>query len=106
MLFLLFSATILTRGGLIRLSHIKEKLRKLGIENLQKIARSEQKQQKEQKIYQQLFQSNEWQQAKVVGLTMANEIEVATTPIIEKAWEEGKTILVPKTLPERQMCFF
>lgn len=88
------------------MDHSKESLRKLGIQELKKIAASGDKHEKEQKIYRQLFQSEEWKRAHVIGLTMSNEIEVATKPIIETAWAEGKTILVPRTRPKRKMGFF
>ncbi|MBF8808209.1 MAG: 5-formyltetrahydrofolate cyclo-ligase [Enterococcus lacertideformus] len=88
------------------MNHIKEKLRKLGIQQLKNIAISGCKHEKEQKIYHKLFQSKEWNQAQVVGLTIANTIEVSTKAIVETAMKEGKTVLAPKTFANRNMEFF
>lgn len=88
------------------MEYTKKSLRELGIQELKKIATSGHKQEKERKLYQKLFQSDEWKHAHVIGLTISNEIEVATKPIIEVAWKEKKTVLVPKTGPNRQMKFF
>lgn len=84
----------------------KEELRRSGIERLKKIAASGSKKQKEQRIYSQLYASDSWKQAKVIGITISSEFEVATQPIIEQARVEGKIIVVPKTLPKRQMTFY
>ncbi|OJG80828.1 5-formyltetrahydrofolate cyclo-ligase [Enterococcus ratti] len=89
-----------------RLDHLKMKLRRFGIQKLKEIAESGHKYEKEQKIYSQLFQSAQWQQAQVIGLTIANKIEISTKPIIASALKQGKTVLVPKTFADRQMKFF
>ncbi len=88
------------------LDHTKESLRKSGIQQLQKIAASGEKEKKEQKIYEKLYQSTRWQQAKTIGLTMSNLFEVNTQPIIEAALSTEKTVVVPKTFPKRQMAFY
>ncbi|KLD56751.1 hypothetical protein WP50_38680 [Lactiplantibacillus plantarum] len=42
----------------------------------------------------------------VVATTIVSDIEVATRPLIEQAWAEGKMVVIPKTLPHRQMAFY
>lgn len=43
-----------------------------------------------------LYAQKEWAEAKTIGITLSMENEVNTYPIIEKAWEEGKKVVVPK----------
>ncbi|WP_349407819.1 5-formyltetrahydrofolate cyclo-ligase [Pseudalkalibacillus sp. SCS-8] len=47
-------------------------------------------------IREQLFNTEEWRQASTIGVTVSRGTEINTYPIIEKAWEEGKTVAVPK----------
>ncbi|PTO36647.1 5-formyltetrahydrofolate cyclo-ligase [Enterococcus mundtii] len=84
----------------------KEQLRQFGIDKLKKIAISGYKKEKEQKIYKQLFATEYWKQAKVIGLTLSNEFEIDTRPLIEQASTTGKIVVIPKTLPKRQMAFY
>ena len=65
---------------------MKEKLRRQGIEKLKNLAKSGKKKDKEQRIYEQLFASEYWKSAQVIGTTLK--------------------IVVPKTLPKRQMAFY
>ncbi|MFZ4452029.1 5-formyltetrahydrofolate cyclo-ligase [Salibacterium aidingense] len=55
--------------------------------------------QKGAKICDQLFASSLWQNASTIALTMATKNEVNTRPMIEKGWQEGKCIAVPKADP-------
>ncbi|KMP25108.1 5-formyltetrahydrofolate cyclo-ligase [Bacillus albus] len=43
-----------------------------------------------------LYAQKEWTEAKTIGITLSMENEVNTYPIIKKAWEEGKKVVVPK----------
>ncbi len=74
------------------------KLRKLGLNPTCK-------EQQEKAILDQLFQSTLWQEANSVGVTLSMRLEFSTEPIIERAWQEEKTVAVPKTRPERKMDF-
>lgn len=47
-----------------------------------------------------LFETEEWKQSKIVGLTISIFPEVDTYRIIEKAWEEGKRIAAVKCIHE------
>ncbi|TCW52402.1 5-formyltetrahydrofolate cyclo-ligase [Bacillus thuringiensis] len=49
-----------------------------------------------EKIAFSLYGQKEWAEAKTIGITLSMENEVNTYPIIEKAWEEGKKVVVPK----------
>lgn len=67
--------------------HIREQLQlldKLTFENLS------------YKIAQRLFLTEEWQQAKVIGVTVSIFPEVDTWQIIRMAWNQGKEIAVPR----------
>ncbi|WP_261129467.1 5-formyltetrahydrofolate cyclo-ligase [Bacillus sp. Marseille-Q3570] len=50
----------------------------------------------EEKLRQQLFELDVWERSKTVGLTVSRGNEIDTYPIIEKAWQQGKTVVVPK----------
>ena len=59
----------------------------------------------EQELYLHLFQSQMWQEAQALGMTLSTRLELATAPIIERAWAEGKTVMVPKVLGPGLMEF-
>ena len=88
------------------LDQLKVRLRRKGIEKLKNLAKSGKKKEKEQRIYKQLFASEYWKSAKVIGTTLSNEFELDTQPVIQRAEKEQKKIVVPKTLPKRQMAFY
>ncbi|MCP3025680.1 5-formyltetrahydrofolate cyclo-ligase [Halobacillus sp. A5] len=50
----------------------------------------------EERLYQQLFQSNLFKHSETVALTVSLADEWNTYPIIEQAWKEHKQVLVPK----------
>lgn len=83
----------------------KAAARQLLIKRLTNLAQQADKQQEQQQLYQQLFALPQWQQVKRVGLTISQALEVATQPIIEAAWAAGKTVYVPKVMPQRQLAF-
>lgn len=57
-------------------------------------------------ISQQLYNDEDWKNAKTIGITISNPPEVDTFQIIRKAWEEGKKVVIPKCYPkERKMAF-
>jgi 5-formyltetrahydrofolate cyclo-ligase len=57
-------------------------------------------------IHARLFQLDAWKTAKTVAVTVSLGSEIDTREIIERAWEEGKTVVVPKCLPkERHLDF-
>ncbi|MGJ7912132.1 5-formyltetrahydrofolate cyclo-ligase [Neobacillus sp. LXY-1] len=58
------------------------------------------------KIARQLYETEEWKYSKVVGITISKQPEVDTYQIIRKAWEEGKTVVVPKCHPKDKSLIF
>ncbi|MEC1261175.1 5-formyltetrahydrofolate cyclo-ligase [Bacillus swezeyi] len=62
--------------------------------------------QKTRAIHQSFFQSKQWNEASVIALTISKKPEVPTMPIIERAWREGKTVCIPKCLPETKDMHF
>lgn len=52
-----------------------------------------------------LFDQAAWMGAKVVALTLSQSFEIDTAPLILHARHEGRTVVVPRTLPKRQMEF-
>lgn len=63
------------------------------------------KQNEEKKLYTKLFVQQAWLDAKTVAVTMSMGFEIDTHPIILRGQEEGKQVLVPRTLPDHQMEF-
>jgi 5-formyltetrahydrofolate cyclo-ligase len=59
------------------------------------------------KIHRQLFASSAWQSALSVALTVSVGREIDTRSVIRQAWQEGKTIAVPKCQPKtKEMIFY
>lgn len=50
-------------------------------------------------IHKQLFSLNSWKEAHTIAVTISKGREVDTTHIIEKAWQEMKSVVVPKCDP-------
>lgn len=58
-------------------------------------------------LFKQLTQSSMWKDASVIGITLSQELEWDTHKTIEKAWDEGKIVVVPKCIHKtRQMDFY
>lgn len=58
------------------------------------------------KIKNKLHSLHDWKQAHMIGITISRGKEVYTRSIIEKGWEEGKKIVVPKCNPaQKEMTF-
>ena len=58
------------------------------------------------KIASRLFAEEAWNQADVIGITVSKRPEADTYQIIRKAWETGKTIVVPKCYPKEKKLSF
>lgn len=53
-----------------------------------------------------LINTDDWKQADTIAITISRGTEVDTKAIIEKGWEEGKVIVVPKCEPKlKDMTF-
>ncbi|TLS36312.1 5-formyltetrahydrofolate cyclo-ligase [Pseudalkalibacillus caeni] len=57
-------------------------------------------------IHKTLFNHPLWLQANTIGITISRKPEVDTAPIIEKAWELGKEVSVPKCFPKTKEMEF
>ncbi|WP_338451630.1 5-formyltetrahydrofolate cyclo-ligase [Niallia oryzisoli] len=57
-------------------------------------------------IAQSLYQDALWKSAHMIGITISNPPEVDTYQIIRKAWDEGKTIVIPKCEPKEKRMEF
>ncbi|PGY14866.1 5-formyltetrahydrofolate cyclo-ligase [Bacillus cereus] len=73
----------------------KIRLRKQIIEHMNSLSEEQYTTLSEQ-IAVSLYAQKEWAEAKTIGITLSIDNEVNTYPIIEKAWEEGKKVVVPK----------
>ncbi|WP_412988216.1 5-formyltetrahydrofolate cyclo-ligase [Pediococcus siamensis] len=82
----------------------KKKQRQIQLQRLSSLSAT-QKEKEEGRLYAQLFASQEWQTATKIATTMSGPVEVNTEKIIHQAWAEGKTVLLPQTLPHWQMAF-
>lgn len=57
-------------------------------------------------LYHLLWQSDSYQKTQSIALTMSTDIELATVPLIERAWADHKQVYLPQTSPQtRQMRF-
>lgn len=56
-------------------------------------------------LYAQLFNDPDFKQAETIAVTISHPGEIDTKAIIDYAVTLGKNVVVPKTLPKRQMVF-
>lgn len=85
----------------------KSQLRRETILRLKKLAdHAKQKQQKEEIISTLLVHSKLWQQAQTIGMYRSQPFEFDMNFLTAKALQQGKTVVVPKTLPEGQLNFY
>jgi 5-formyltetrahydrofolate cyclo-ligase len=66
----------------------------------------EEKQAYDKQIAEKLYELPQWKNARVIGITISKGKEVDTIPIIEQAWQEGKTVSVPKCDPATKTMVF
>jgi len=84
----------------------KVNLRKQMLANLRDFAQNPAaKTMLEKELYQKLYQTDEWKNAKTIGLTLSQNIEINTQPIIEQARLEEKLVAIPKTKEKPHMDF-
>jgi len=85
----------------------KSLLRQQGKQKLEELAKHKgKKRKKEQQITTLLFHSKLWKEAQTIGMVRSQSFELNTEPIMKKALSQGKKVVVPKTLPERQLNFY
>lgn len=83
----------------------KSELRKSAISELKNIDIQEKKA-VEQNLTEQLVQSDFWICAETIGITISQNFEWNTRPIIEAAWDAGKKVCVPKCQPSKKLLTF
>ncbi|MBP3968373.1 5-formyltetrahydrofolate cyclo-ligase [Bacillus sp. WL1] len=83
----------------------KLRLRKQIIEHMNSLSKDRYTTLSEQIAFS-LYEQKEWAEAKTIGITLSMENEVNTYPIIEKAWKEGKRVVVPKCNKETRTMSF
>ena len=59
----------------------------------------------ERKLASLLYDQPEWTGAKTIAVTLSQSFEIDTAPIILHARHKGQQIVIPRTLPHRQMEF-
>ncbi|WP_166805916.1 5-formyltetrahydrofolate cyclo-ligase [Jeotgalibacillus sp. R-1-5s-1] len=59
-----------------------------------------------ERVYERLFQTDEWRNAQTVGLTVSTGSELETRPVIERAFQDGKTVAVPRCIPSQKVLVF
>lgn len=75
---------------------MKRSLREEIVQQIKKLNNDE-KRAIETAIHHQLFQQTFWQEAKVIGITHSTDLEWDTNTIIQRAWQENKIIVLPKS---------
>ncbi|QZY87657.1 5-formyltetrahydrofolate cyclo-ligase [Exiguobacterium acetylicum] len=80
----------------------KQEVRRLIKERLDVM---ENRAEKERLIHEHVLLLPEWQQATCVAITLAFRNECDTRMLIEQAWQEGKTVLIPKVVGD-EMVFY
>ncbi len=86
---------------------MKKEIRKNVLSQLEKLSQNQaEKLKREKNILNQLFKSKEWKEATIIGTTISMTKEFSTRLLIEKAFDEGKKIVIPKTFPLGEMKFF
>ncbi|MDN4833683.1 5-formyltetrahydrofolate cyclo-ligase [Ligilactobacillus salivarius] len=83
----------------------KKEFRKNQIQKLQKLSKTWEKKLDELNLYKELFKTTEWEKTDNVAITLSEDFELDTFPIISTAQQQNKKVLVPKTLPNRMMEF-
>lgn len=84
----------------------KQIIRKQVIEKLSHLPK-EQYIEESKQIGQHLFNSRYWKEAKVIAVTIPRDQEVDTYEIIKRAWEQNKTIAVPRAdFQTKTMIFY
>ncbi|WP_194840807.1 5-formyltetrahydrofolate cyclo-ligase [Filobacillus milosensis] len=78
----------------------KETFRILSKRLLRQITK-EQKKEYLNDISNRLYLSEWWMSSDVIALTIARKIELETLPIIETAWKQQKTVVIPKCYPDQ-----
>ncbi|QNQ83947.1 5-formyltetrahydrofolate cyclo-ligase [Lactobacillus sp. PV037] len=83
----------------------KKEVRQHQIKLLKEFSKTSQKLEEDKILMQQLLASAEVEKAHSIGISFSMDFEVNTQEIIEKLWQAGKEVYIPRCLPKRQMEF-
>ena len=72
----------------------KKEFRKNQIQKLQKLSKTWEKKLDELNLYKELFKTTEWEKADNVAITLSEDFELDTFPIISTAQQQNKKVLV------------
>lgn len=86
------------------MSYSKKELRQAYIARLQQLDLNT-RLVEERRLASLLYDQPEWINAKVIALTLSQSFEIDTAPLILHARHKGQQVVVPRTLPHRQMEF-
>lgn len=86
------------------MTYTKKEMRKAYIARLQQLDLNT-RVREERRLVSRLYDQPEWVSAKTVAITLSQSFEVDTAPLILHARHKGQTVVVPRTLPHRQMEF-
>ena len=86
------------------MTYSKKELRQAYIARLQQLDLNT-RLHEEKRLTSLLFDQPEWMNAKVIATTLSQSLELDTSLIILHARHENRQIVVPRTLPDRQMEF-
>lgn len=84
---------------------MKFELRKNMIERLKKLDRVE-KRKIEASLYDHLTKTTLWKNAQIIAITMSQSFEWDTRRLIERAWQENKTVVIPRSLNKTKTMEF
>ena len=86
------------------MTHSKNEMRKAYIARLQQLDQNT-RLHEQNRLAQKLYDLPQWRSAQTIALTMSQSFELDTAPLILHARHEGRRVVVPRTLPKRQMEF-
>lgn len=88
------------------MSDLKIKLRNNYLTKLKRLS-TDKRARINHQLQEKLFQQSQWIKADTIGITIGQDHEWETWPIIERAWQENKKVAVPKCNPKlKQMTFY
>lgn len=82
----------------------KKEMRQAYIARLQQLDLNTRLKEEEQ-LASRLYDQPEWFKALTIGITLSQSFEINTAPLILHARHKGQRVVVPRTLPHRQMEF-
>ncbi|MBS4750579.1 5-formyltetrahydrofolate cyclo-ligase [Carnobacteriaceae bacterium zg-ZUI78] len=82
----------------------KKDMRKLVLQRMSTVSK-ERREYIEQTLMTKLLETSLWKEAKTIGITLSTFPEWETRRIIEEAWRQHKTVVVPKVIKKGVMVF-